>query len=231
MPRVQGAHIDSGVPDYELYDYASEWRRRSVEDVAEKVIIAKWLKPSQCCLDLGGGFGRITQILEPFFNSVFMMDYSERHLASAARRLKKTGLVRGDIRCLPFRDSSLDYVIAVRVLHHIEDIPNIMAEIVRVGRHGATLILGVPNTRLGKYRGIRANQRVLIGPKKHRAFVHPLSAYAHQSLELVERRGVGLFENVIGRRFRLRAFSFLDVVTSGFWSTKPELFMKFTIRK
>ncbi len=223
---------ESYIPDYENYDYEKEWRGRSIEDLAEKRIVVTWLTPSHFCLELGGGFGRITKILEPYFERVFMIDYSRRHMASAATRLRKTVLVRGDIRRIPFKDDSFDCIVAVRVLHHVEDISNMIAEIVRVGRDGATLILGVPNTRIGRYRGIRANQSVLIGPQQHKAFVYPLEVYCHRSLHLLERRGTGIFDNPIGRRFdRIPAFHNVDVATSWLWSIKPELFMKFKVRK
>ncbi len=224
--------LEGYVPDYENYDYEKEWSRRSIEDLAEKRIIGRWLTHSEYCLELGGGFGRITKILEPYFQKVFMIDYSLKNLASASRRLENTALVRGDIRRLPFEDNAFDCIVVVRVLHLIEDIPRMMDEIVRVGRDGATLILGVPNTRLGRYRGIRANETVLIGPQKHKARVYSLNAYRHRSLVLIRRQAAGIFDNPIGRRLdRIPALYNVDVATSWLWSIKPELFMKFKVRK
>jgi SAM-dependent methyltransferase len=220
------------VPNYEEYDYEAEWHERSIEDRAEKEIIGRWLEPSRYCLELGGGFGRVTKILEPYFETVFMVDYSKRHLASAAAHLKKTSILRTEIRRLPFKEDIFDCIVIVRVLHHIEDVRTLLDETVRVGRDDATLIIGVPNTKLGRYRGIKLNQRVLIGPQRHRAYVYPLEVYSHPSLKLLERRGTGFFDNPIGRKLeRVQVLSRVDVATSAIWTIKPELFMKFRIEK
>jgi SAM-dependent methyltransferase len=123
-------------------------------------------------------------------------------------------------------------VVVVRVLHHLDDLGAAMDEIARVGRDGGTVILGVPNTVLGRYRGVRSNQQVRIGPCGHRAYVRPVGAFGHPSLELVERRGLGMFDNAVGRRLgRFGALSGVDVLTSRAWFLKPELFMRFRVRK
>lgn len=223
---------DSYIPDYEQYDYQGEWRERSIEDLTEKRLITKWIIPSECCLELGGSYGRITMALEPHFKKVFMIDYSRKNLSTASMRLTRTVLVRGDIRRIPFDDACFDCIVIVRVLHHVRRIARVLDEIVRVGRNDCTVILGVPNTGLGKYRGIKVNQKVLIGPQKHMAFIHPLGAYCHPMLELIERRGGGMFDNSIGSKLnRFWALSNLDVATSFLWPIKPELFLKFKIRK
>lgn len=64
---------------------------------------------------------------------------------------KRTGLYRypswvkqGDILDLPFKDQSLDLVIANHVLEHIRDLPKALQEIKRVLKPGALLIAQVP---------------------------------------------------------------------------------------
>ena len=141
-------------------------------------------------------------------------------------------LVRGDVRDVPFGDSTFDCVVVVRMLHHVDDLRAVLDEIVRVGRDGGTVILDVPNTILGRYRGVRRNQEVLIGPCGHRAYVRPLGAFRHPSLELMERKGLGLFDNGLGRKLsRFRALSKVDVLTSRIWLLKPELFIRYRIKK
>jgi len=220
------------VPDYENYDYRGEWRSRDIENAAERELVRSWVSGVGSCLELGGGFGRITEVLESCVPEVVMVDFSKRNLSLASARLKRAMFLRCDLRGIPFEDSSFDCVVVIRVLHHIDDLRVVLDEVVRVGRDGGTVVLGVPNTILGRYRGVRSNQQVLIGPCGHRAYVRPVGAYAHPSLELIERRGLGIFENPVGRRLsRLSVLSGIDVATSRAWALKPELFMRFRVRK
>ena len=220
------------VPDYENYDYLREWRKRDIENAAEKKIVRNWLLGVKYCLELGGGFGRITETIEPCVDEAVMVDFSKRNLSLASNRLRKAMLLRGDVRTIPFEDSTFDCIVVVRMLHHVDDLRVVLDEIVRVGKDGGTVILGVPNTILGRYRGVRSNEQVLIGPCGHRAYVRPIHAFRHASLELIGRRGLGMFDNVVGRRLsRFVMLSSIDVLTSRIWLLKPELFMRYRIKK
>lgn len=54
--------------------------------------------------------------------------------------------VLGDlVRGLPFRDDSVSAFLLDNVIEHIPDIPALMAEIVRTGRHGARIIILTPH--------------------------------------------------------------------------------------
>lgn len=48
-------------------------------------------------------------------------------------------------KTLPFRDSSADEILLDNVIEHIADIPELMAELVRVGRHGARIVMLTPH--------------------------------------------------------------------------------------
>jgi len=222
----------SGIPDYENYDYAAEWTDRSIEDKAEKELIARLLRRRENCLELGGGFGRITPSLESHFVNTVMVDYSMSSLRSASRRVRSAALLRSDIRALPFNDDSFDFVLAIRVLHHVRNLGELIGEIVRVCRDGASVIFAVPNSRPRPQRGVGQDQKVLIGKWNHLTYVRSLEDYRHPALTLVEIRGSGIFDNRIGRR--LRRFSMLseiDVLTSRAWLFKPELFLKYRVDK
>ena len=110
------------VPDYENYDYLREWQRRDIEDAAEREMIRSWLPRAKYCLELGGGFGRITEILEPCAAEVVMVDFSKRNLSLASARLRKAMLLRSDVRGIPFADSAFDCIVVVRMLHHVDDL-------------------------------------------------------------------------------------------------------------
>jgi len=218
------------VPDYESYDYERDWSRREATDRAERKLLSDWIEPGNACLELGGGYGRLTSVLEQKFGQTVMLDFSRRNIAKASLRLKATGIARGTVGRIPFKDSTFDTVVAVRVLHHVPDLAGVIAEMARVSRDGGCLILGVPNT--ARVDGPLKNSFVALGPQGHRIYSAPLKAYAHSSLRRVEVRGLGLFDNRVGRFLRAQdALCWLDVATSAAWVLKPEVFMKFRVEK
>lgn len=227
-----GEKLEAGreIPDYESYDYEQEWRGREIEDRAERELLARWLEPGGRCLELGGGFGRLTSVLEEKFGEVSMVDFSRRNLSKAAGRLSHTSLIRAPIGRLPFGDDAFSAVIAVRVLHHVANLSETIAEMVRVAEDGGYVMVGVPNTR-GR-NDLKEVPLCVRGPQGHAIYVVPMSAYSHPMLEVVGIRGLGLFDNALGRRLRgIRSLSTLDVATSHTWEIKPETFIKFRVRK
>ena len=220
------------IPDYENYDYRAQWADRSIVDRAEKELVLGLLEGRRDCLELGGGFGRITAVLEPRFAEVVMADYSNRSLRSARGSLTKAMITRCDIRVLPFSDGSFGSAVAIRVLHHIEDLRVLIGELVRVCRDGAVVVFAVPNPLLGRYQGVGQNHKVLIGKWNHKAYAHSLEEYAHPQMTLVEVRGSGIFDNRVGRRLNgFPSLSKFDILTSRVWMIKPVIFLKYRIHK
>jgi len=163
---------------------------------------------------------------------VFMIDYSSRNLVRASSRLRNAKLIRADISRVPFEDDCFDCVVVIRVLHHFSDPRIVLDEVCRVARNGATVILGVPNPRLGRYMGVPTKMGVIFGPQGHRSYVHSPDAYSGPRLREVSRRGLGSFDNHLTRRLsRLIPLSKLDTLTSPAWKLKPELFIKLRVEK
>jgi SAM-dependent methyltransferase len=219
----------SEIPDYETFDYSTVWRRRGIEDRAEKELISGWAA-GETGVELGGGFGRITQVLERRVGRMFMLDYSLSNLRRASTRLEKTTLVRGSMPELPFEDSVFDFVALIRVIHHIPDPDALLAEVVRVSRNGGTFVLGIANQR--RRRRSRKTVLVRVTPGGQRIYSTPVNRFGHQGLERVEIRGLGVFDNVIGRGAeRLSPLATLDLKTSRLWPAKSMLFMRYLVRK
>jgi SAM-dependent methyltransferase len=217
------------IPNYESYDYSTVWRGRGIEDRAEKELVARWAT-GETGIELGGGFGRITQVLEKRIGKMFMLDYSLGNLRMASERLSKTTLVRSTLGKLPFDDSVFDFVAIVRVIHHLPDPDPILDEVVRVSRNGGTLVLGVAN-QFG--RGVeRPSPLIRVTAEGHRIYSTPLGRFAHPGLERVEVLGVGAFDNRLGRKAeRLAPLATLDLETSRLWPVKPMLFARYRVRK
>lgn len=231
-----GAVVGAGnrIPDYETYDFAGAWKGRGLEDEAERRLVEAWAgQGGGACLDIGGGFGRIAEVLEPHFRDVFLLDYSRRNLRTAAATLRKTTtLVRADLEALPFEDGTFDFVALIRVMHHLREPGRVLSEVARVARDGATFVMSDPNalTRSFSRKGREGNQ--MVGPQGHRIYVSRLGDYQHPSLVREEIRGVGLFDNRVGIGLnRLAPLSALDLRTSRLWPAKANLFIRFRVSK
>ena len=217
------------IPDYERYDYSKVWRGRGIEDRAEKELVSRWAV-GETGIELGGGFGRLTQVFEKRIGQMFMLDYSLSNLRRASSRLKKTTLVRSSLEKLPFDDSVFDFVAIIRVIHHIADPDSLLAEVVRVSRNGGTFVLGIAN-EIDK-RGSKGSVLVKVTPEGHRIYSTPLSRFGHAGLERIEVLGVGAFDNRVGRMVeRLAPLASLDLMTSRLWPAKSMLFVRFRVTK
>jgi len=99
------------------------------------------------------------------------VDWSKNGLL-AGRELYRTegkpiDLVRADIRALPFRDGSFDFVWNAGVLEHFhdEDVDHVVREMRRVARPGGTVLTVVPNKYYFWYQAHLALKR--LGGREH----------------------------------------------------------------
>lgn len=100
-------------------------------------------------LDAGGGGGKYGAMIAERGHDVTVLDLSPGMVAEARRRFKDKGLggafIEGNILSLPFPDASFDFVLCEGdpVSYCLDDHPRALAELVRVARPGAPVILGV----------------------------------------------------------------------------------------
>ncbi len=222
------------IPDYENYDYSREWQGKTLNDLAEKAILRKWVRSGDKCLELGGGFGRMTSILQPLFQTVVMVDFSRRNLTIAKKRLSKgtTSIIRSDVHKIPFGDSFFDTIIMVRLVHHFPNPRVVLDEIARVGKNGSTVVISIPNAEFGRIHHLSTNTLLTVGEQGHRIYAAPLRTYTNSSMQIEKRRGTGIFENFIGSKLKRFEFLYLvDALTSPAWFLKKNIFLKYTVRK
>lgn len=148
--------------DYSDTDYkAAFWGsgERVYEDMAERIALQKLLPASgKSFLDLGAGFGRLTNEYVDRFSEITLFDYAKNLLNQAEQewslRQQKTHLrfVQGDARKLPFPDAAFDVIISVRMMHHILEVEEVVAEIKRVLRPSGCAIIEFANKSNAKER-------------------------------------------------------------------------------
>jgi SAM-dependent methyltransferase len=126
------------VCDYEGSTYRTDFwegQGREYEDLAERVALGHLLPPSgRRLLDIGAGFGRLSEFYSGYAE-VVLLDYSRSLLRQAQARLGRDGrivYVAANFYALPFVDSSFDTAMMVRVMHHVERVPDLLGEVARI---------------------------------------------------------------------------------------------------
>ncbi|MEM3671414.1 MAG: class I SAM-dependent methyltransferase [Thermoprotei archaeon] len=225
----QGIKHGSFESEYDNMEYEKCWARKAIEDASEKRVLQELLPTSsRMCLELGGGYGRITSILEKMFDKVYMVDKSRKHVSEASKNLRNVNIVMADLNNLPFNENVFDCIIMIRVAHHIPDPPSLMQEIVRISKDGATVVLSVPNPTLNRLIHLSQMPR-----DPHQGpYLNPPSSYMIPSMQLEAIRGTGLFDNFVGQFLnKFQNLSSLDVATSKLWPLKSDIFLKLKVLK
>lgn len=108
-------------------------------------------------VDVGGGPGRAVEVV----------DAAQRIVVDAApgmlRRARTRGLgtVQGDARSLPFVNASVDAVLVVDALHHIDDHERVCREAARVLRPGGVLLVREFDPTTLRGRGLVLAERLV----------------------------------------------------------------------
>lgn len=133
--------------DYENSDYQTTfWDEggRAYEDQAEAVALRRLLPENgKLMLEIGAGAGRNTPRFQ-VYERVVLMDYSLTQMQQAQARLgrgERYVYVAADVYRLPFVDGLFDGATMIRVLHHIAEPPQALAQIRRVLQSNAIFIL------------------------------------------------------------------------------------------
>ncbi|MDH5505870.1 MAG: class I SAM-dependent methyltransferase [Anaerolineae bacterium] len=168
------------VCDYEGSDYqATFWDtgERAYEDAAEEIALKRLLpKGGQLLLELGAGAGRNTPRYQGF-ERIVLLDYSRTQLEQAQARLGRDEryiYVAADVYRLPFVTGLFDAATMIRVLHHMANAPEALAQVRRVLQPQAAFILEYANKL-----NLKAIIRYLLGRQAW-------SPFTRQPVEFVE---------------------------------------------
>ncbi len=137
---------------YDLYAWRYDRIKQFDEAWELRTLAAPLVKalsgvPRPLILDVATGTGRMPKLLQRmprFKGQVVGVDYSWQMLRRAAEKLgksRRTALIHQDATQLPFGDAVFDAVTCLEALEFLPDQAAALAEIVRVARPGAPILL------------------------------------------------------------------------------------------
>ena len=147
--------------DYEGSSYRTEFwggDQREYEDLAERIALRALLPAGgRRLVEIGAGFGRLADLYTNH-QEIVLLDYSKSILREAQARLGRAPrqvYIAGNVYDLPLADQSVETLVLVRVIHHVQDVPRALAELTRVLTSGGILVLEFANKRhlkaIGRY--------------------------------------------------------------------------------
>jgi ubiquinone/menaquinone biosynthesis C-methylase UbiE len=139
--------------DYEDSTYRTDFwegQGREYEDLAERIALRRLLPSAgRRLIDIGGGFGRLSDFYGNY-DQVVLLDYSRSLLRQAQERLGRDGrvmYVTANVYAMPFVTGAVDVAMMVRVIHHMEDVPALLAELARILVAGGRFVLEFASKR------------------------------------------------------------------------------------
>lgn len=148
LDGVIAARADDGLFDRR----ANEWDKIAggfANHLGRERAVSHLLTPDLVVADLGCGTGYMAEALLGRVGRIVCVDRSESMLAEARRRLQRTGAARpgteldlraGAFESLPIADAECDAALLGLVLHHVEDLDAVLAEVRRILKPGGTAV-------------------------------------------------------------------------------------------
>jgi len=122
-----------------------EIRRELFPDsVREEALAVAGVEAGQVAADVGAGTGFLTEALVARGLRVVAVDESGGMIEALGRKFAAADGVEcrpGTAEALPMEDASVDHVFANMLLHHVEDPPGVVREMVRILRPGGRLVI------------------------------------------------------------------------------------------
>jgi 2-polyprenyl-3-methyl-5-hydroxy-6-metoxy-1,4-benzoquinol methylase len=123
--------------NYSDTDYAAFWEdhNREYEDSVERLALRQFVsRISGTCLEIGAGYGRLVNEYARFCSDVLLIDYAPNLLEQARARIKRLGLqnvrcLRANLYDLSLLEKKYNAVICIRVLHHVENVPDFFQQV------------------------------------------------------------------------------------------------------
>jgi len=140
-----------------IYDHIIKPR----QDISWKKIICE-LSSTSILLDVGGGTGRIADVMEKCFERIVIYDVSLPMIRESKNKNGKIFGICGKVENLAMRNNYFDVVIMVDTLHHVENHRKAILSILNVLRPGGIFILEEPDIRKFPVKLIAVMEKLLL---------------------------------------------------------------------
>lgn len=145
------------------FSYPAFWHGREYEHLSELMALRTFIGARQfvSAVDIGGGFGRLATFLSHYARTVTLVEPSGVQ-RSLAKRVAPSNvkITEGSASHTGLPNACCDLAVMVRVMHHIPDPKESIAEIRRILKPGGLFVLEFANSRHFKSRWKRdASQR------------------------------------------------------------------------
>ena len=144
------------------YDESVRESRTPLEFIRSRIIISRYLTPKMTIADIAGGVGAYSFWLAGLGHTVHLLDLSQKHIDYAVKRGSETNrlasCVCGDARDLPYENESMDMVLLMGALYHLQDINDrrkCLFEARRVLKNEGVIIC----TAIGRYAALIGNYK------------------------------------------------------------------------
>jgi ubiquinone/menaquinone biosynthesis C-methylase UbiE len=132
------------------HNYMHYWEGRDYENEAEEMAIKRLLqgKHFRHAIDIGGGYGRLCLLLENYADKVTLAEPSQQQLDLAKIYLKdhpEVDRMLWQADDIKVKDGGADLITMIRVMHHLPDPSNELAEIARALSGDGYAIIEVAN--------------------------------------------------------------------------------------
>jgi ubiquinone/menaquinone biosynthesis C-methylase UbiE len=154
--------------------------------------------------DIGGGYGRLTQVIAKFARKVYLVEPSAKMRGAAKDFLKKTKnveIVSGSAEKTHLHDNSLDLLTTVRVIHHISSLDSTFQEIHRVVKTQGAVIIEFANSLNFKARiqSFVSGKPILMTPVDRRSPDH----IKQKTIEFVNHHPEAIYRQLRNSHFKI----------------------------
>ena len=116
---------------------------------------------SQSILDVGGGTGRISQLISGNGHIIVVLDESMKMLGEAQGK-GRLHAACGLSECIPFAQQTFDRILMVDAFHHVENQAASGVEMWRVLKVGGRLVIEEPDIRQFSVRLVAVGEKLLL---------------------------------------------------------------------
>ncbi|MDD3474772.1 MAG: methyltransferase domain-containing protein [Candidatus Dojkabacteria bacterium] len=172
------------------YDYSTYWKDRQYENISEHYVLNKFLnnERGEWFIDIGGSYGRLADCYAGKFQNAVIIDYSlktlQKNYQIMTDKYPNLILIAANAYKLPFKNSSFDGGLMVRVLHHIDKQKEYFKEVARILKNDGVYIQEFANKK-----HIKARVKAILHRDKE---INSLEPYQQPTINLEGAKGDGV---------------------------------------